>query len=69
MRRPIVISTIYTQEESGSALYRLNMPNSYLEENSRDFQFVNYTGFDKIATEGFYHTDIFVVSRVFNRVS
>jgi glycosyltransferase involved in cell wall biosynthesis len=66
MRRPIVVSTIYTQEESGSALYRLNMPNSYLEENSTDFQFVNYTGFEKIAEEGFYNTDIFVVSRVFD---
>ena len=62
----INITTIYPQEESGAALYRLNIPNSWMEDKTDFFRFSNYTGFEKINEQGFYETDIFVVTRVFD---
>ena len=49
----INITTIYPQEESGAALYRLNIPKSCMEDKTDFFRFSNYTGFDKINEQGF----------------
>jgi hypothetical protein len=67
--KPIVVTTIYHQEESGAALYRLNMPNSWMEDNTDIFQFRNFTGFDKMSDADILETDIFVVSRVIDTKS
>ena len=68
-KKPIVVTTIYHQEESGSAFYRLNMPNSWMEDNSDIFQFRNFTGFQKMTDSDILETDIFVVSRVLDTKS
>lgn len=68
-KKPIVITTIYHQEESGAAFYRLNMPNSWMEDNTDIFQFRNFTGFGKMSETDIVETDIFVVSRVIDTKS
>ena len=68
-KRPIVISTIYTQEESGAAFYRLNMPNAWMEDSSDLFEFRNFAGFDKIGDTNIVETDLFVITRVMDTKS
>ena len=68
-KKPIVVTTIYHQEESGASLYRLNMPNSWMEDNTDIFQFRNFTGFGKMSESDIVETDIFVVSRVIDTKS
>jgi len=68
-KKPIVVTTIYHQEESGASFYRLNMPNSWMEDNTDIFQFRNFTGFGKMSDSDILETDIFVVSRVIDTKS